>query len=62
VEILEIESSGAANTERETLQRFCAGLISEMQSVSNMIFNNKQVTCVEAYVMGTSLEEEATIR
>ena len=26
------------------------------------IFNNKQVTCVGAYVMGTSHEEEATIR
>jgi hypothetical protein len=44
------------------LQQFCAGLISEMQSGELMVFNNKQVTCVGARVMGISHDRRATMR
>ena len=37
------------------LQGFCAGLMSEMPSVDLMIFNNEQVTCVGARVMGKAM-------
>jgi len=33
--------------------------MSEMQSVELVIFNNEQVTCVGAYVMGTSHDRKS---
>ena len=36
-----------------------AGLISEMRSVNTTIFNNEQVTCVGAHVMGTSHDRKS---
>ena len=61
MEILEKGSSGAAMTERNAAA-ICAGLISEMQSGDLTIFNNEQVTCVGARVMGTSHDRRATMR
>ena len=37
------------------LQGFCAGLMSEMPSAELTIFNNEQVTCVGARVVGKAM-------
>jgi hypothetical protein len=36
---------------------FCAGSISETQSMVRKIFNNEQVTCVGARVVGKAMKE-----
>jgi hypothetical protein len=54
VEILKLESSGAAKTERERCSDLC--WTDERNAISElMIFNNEQVTCVGARVMGKAM-------
>jgi hypothetical protein len=50
-----------SDNRKEALWRFCAGLMSEMQSVVFAIFKKKQVTCVGARVMVTSHYRRATM-
>jgi len=61
VEILEKGSSGAAITERNAAAILC--WTDERNAISDLtIFNNEQVTCVGARVMGTSHDRRATMR
>jgi hypothetical protein len=42
---------------KKVAAEFCAGPISEMRSVVRKIFNNEQVTCVGARVVGKAMKE-----